>query len=163
MARLLALSRYIVIIPVISSLLGALILMVYGAVQTVIEGFHTMELVLAGSEKGIKQESIAFIELVDVFLIATVLYIISIGLYELFIGEMELPSWLVITTLDDLKAKLISVVVTVLAVLFLGVVVSWDGTSNLLPYGAAIALVILALTFFSQQSKGKDKSATSDR
>ena len=165
MGRLLSLSRYIVLIPVLASLLGATILMVYGAVQTVVEGYEVINLIANGSDKGIKQASIALIELVDVFLIATVLYIIAVGLYELFIGELELPEWLVITNLDDLKTKLIGVVVTVLAVLFLGQVVSWDGTAALLPFGASIALVIAGLTWFlSQQGKdkgkGKDNRAT---
>ena len=156
MGRVLSLSRYIIIIPVLSSLIGATILMLYGAVQTVIEGIHILELILAGSDKGIKEASIALIELVDVFLIATVLYIIAVGLYELFIGELQLPEWLVIANLDDLKIKLIGVVVTVLAVLFLGQVVSWDGSNALLAQGGAIALVITSLTWFlSQQSKSK--------
>ena len=124
MKRLLSLSRYIVLIPVISSLIGATVLMIYGGIQTIIESVHTAELILEGSDKGIKKESIAFIELVDVFLLATVLYIIGVGLYELFIGELDLPAWLVIKTLDDLKVKLINIVVTVLAVLFLGHVVT---------------------------------------
>jgi hypothetical protein len=42
----------------------------------------------------------------------------------------------------------------VMAVLFLGQVVTWDGERNLLQYGAGIALVIAALTWFvSQKSK----------
>jgi len=155
--RLLSLSRYIVLIPVISSLIGATVLMIYGGIQTIIESVHTAELILEGSDKGIKKESIAFIELVDVFLLATVLYIIGVGLYELFIGELDLPAWLVIKTLDDLKVKLINIVVTVLAVLFLGHVVSWDGGTDLLRLGAGIALIIGALTLFLWQ-QGKSKA-----
>jgi uncharacterized membrane protein YqhA len=158
MARLLSLSRFIIIIPVLASLLGATVLMVYGAIQTIVETVEVVNLIAKGSDKGIKEASIALIELVDVFLIATVLYIIAVGLYELFIGELVLPQWLVITNLDDLKVKLIGVVVTVLAVLFLGQVVSWDGTSALLPLGAAIALMIAALTWFlTNQGRGKGK------
>ncbi len=39
-------------------------------------------------------------------------------------------------------------VIVVLGVFFLGQVVAWDGTRDLLPLGAAIALAIAALTFF---------------
>ena len=158
MARLLALSRYMVIIPVVASLVGALILMVYGAVATVLDAAYVFDQMLKGSDKGLKTAAVQFIELVDVFLLATVLYIIGVGLYELFIGKLDMPDWLVITSLDDLKVKLISVVITVLSVLFLGLVVSWDGTTNLLIPGAGIALVIGALTLFlSQQGKQKAK------
>ena len=48
-------------------------------------------------------------------------------------------------------------VIAVLAVLFLGEVVKWDGRRELLGLGAGIALVITALTFFlSQKTPRKD-------
>jgi uncharacterized membrane protein YqhA len=46
------------------------------------------------------------------------------------------------------------VVIVVLAVLFLGFVVSWDGSRNQLPIGAAIAMVIAALSYFLSTVKG---------
>ena len=52
-------------------------------------------------------------------------------------------SWLEIRSLDDLKAQLVSV--AALAVIFLGLVVQWDGLPELL--GAAIALVVASLVF----------------
>ena len=87
------------------------------------------------------------------------LYIIGVGLYELFIGPLDLPDWLEINDLDDLKVKLIGVLVTVLGVLFLGRVVRWDGTQSILPLGIAIALMIGAMTFFLafQKKKGNGK------
>ncbi len=49
---------------------------------------------------------------------------------ELFIDDtIPLPAWLQIHSLDDLKAKLISVVVTLLGVLLLGYAVSWTGAA----------------------------------
>jgi len=104
---------------------------------------------------------VAFIEVVDVFLLATVLYIIAVGLYELFIGELQLPSWLVIKNLDDLKGQLISVVVAVLAVLFLGTIVGSKNESPLV-LGLAISPMIVALTLFlsyktTKGSKGNDR------
>jgi hypothetical protein len=40
-------------------------------------------------------------------------------------------------------------------VLFLGQVVAWNGERDLLGFGAAIALVIAALTWFLSSVKGK--------
>ena len=58
--------------------------------------------------------ALGFIESIDLFLLDTVFFIISLGLYELFIGDtLEWPHWLVIHTLDDLKNKLIGVIVVV--------------------------------------------------
>jgi uncharacterized membrane protein YqhA len=56
-----------------------------------------------------------------------------------------------------LKNKLTAVVIVVMGVLFLGQVVTWDGERNLLNFGAAIALVIAALTYFLSQKSKKEK------
>jgi hypothetical protein len=50
----------------------------------------------------------------------------------------------------------VSVVIAVLAVLFLREAVAWDGSRHLLGLGAPVALVIAALTFFLAK-KGKPK------
>ncbi|HEU4321978.1 MAG TPA: YqhA family protein [Roseiflexaceae bacterium] len=156
--RVLASSRYMIIIAVLCSLIAAATLLIYGAFET----YHIIAGLIGGGkieEKIGKQLILDFIELVDLFLLGTVLFIVGVGLYELFIDStVPLPGWLVIRTLDDLKNKLIAVVIVVLGVVFLGQVVSWDGQRDLLGIGAAIALVIAALTFFLSQT-GKKKSA----
>lgn len=161
--RLLARSRYLIIIAVVGSFLAALTLIVYGGIEALV---LVVETVTTGtvSSKGAKALALAFIELVDLFLLGTVFYIIAMGLYELFISDAIplLPSWLEIHDLDDLKDKLASVVVVVMGVLFLGQVVTWDGQRDLLGYGIAIALVIAALTYFLSQKPKKDKAAKSD-
>lgn len=46
--------------------------------------------------------------------------IISLGLYSLFSDDtLPLPRWLEVHSLDDLKGNLVSLVIAVLAVLFL--------------------------------------------
>jgi len=59
----------------------------------------------------------------------------------------------VIHTLDDLKNKLIGVIVVVMAVVFLGHVVKWHGEQELIWLGGAIALVTSALTYFLSNKK----------
>lgn len=67
----------------------------------------------------------------------------------LFIDErLPLPGWLEVRDLDDLKAHLISVVIAALAVIFLGYVVQWEGGSDILGLGVAIALMVAALALF---------------
>ena len=157
---LLATSRYLLVIAVLGSFLAAATLMVYGGLEVV---HLIIETIQSGSisGKGAKTLSLAFIEIVDVFLLATIFYIVALGLYELFIEEgVGLPPWLVIRDLDDLKSKLIGVVIVVLGVLFLGQVVTWDGERDLLRLGLAIGVVILALTYFlgKQSKKDEDQS-----
>jgi uncharacterized membrane protein YqhA len=153
--KLLSASRYLIIVAVLATLLAATTLLIYGAVATVtlLRSFATAGL---GGPEGAKGLILACIELTDLFLLATVLYVIAIGLFELFVDDrLELPHWLEIHDLNDLKEKLIGVLVVVMAVLFLGQVVTWDGRLNLLPYGAAIALVIAALTYFTSHKAKK--------
>jgi uncharacterized membrane protein YqhA len=158
MGRFLSASRFMIILAVIGAFLAASTLMVYGllaTVQLISSTLQTGEI----SRKIAKALTLEFIEIVDLFLLATVFYIIAIGLFELFISsDVKLPTWLTIRNLDDLKSKLIAVVIVVLGVSFLGQVVSWDGSRDLLGYGVAIALVIAALTYFlAQKTSGKGK------
>jgi uncharacterized membrane protein YqhA len=156
--RALGASRYMIIVAVLGSLLAATTLIIYGG----LEAAQLVAKTVADAEvtrKGAKAIALEFIEIVDLFLLGTVFYIVALGLYELFIDqEIRLPEWLTIKTLDDLKDKLVAVVIVVLGVLFLGQVVSWDGQRDLLGFGAAIALVVVALTYFlTAKSNGKSK------
>jgi uncharacterized membrane protein YqhA len=147
-------SRYLVLAAVIGALAASLALFVYGLVET----FLVIAQAIAKAEvssKGAKALALEFIEIVDLFLLGTVLLMIALGLYELFINsDLDLPDWLQIRTFDDLKLKLVGVAIVVLAVLFLGHVVAWNGERDLLRLGAGIALVIAALTYFLSTSKG---------
>ncbi|NTW01554.1 MAG: YqhA family protein [Oscillochloris sp.] len=157
MRRFLAATRYIALVPVICIFFAATALMIYGA----IEAFQVVSHAFSDevSSKGAKKLLLSAIELVDLFLLGTVLYVISVGLYELFVDDtIPLPHWLEIHDLDDLKEKLIGVVIVVLGVLFLGQVISWDGQADLLNPGAAVALVIAALSYFLSLKKKEAKS-----
>jgi uncharacterized membrane protein YqhA len=148
-------SRFLVLGAVLGSLVASLALFAYGIAETAVVVIDTIAKAEISS-KGAKTLALAFIEIVDLFLLGTVLLMIALGLYELFINsDLDLPEWLQIRTFDDLKLKLVGVVIVVLAVLFLGQVVAWDGERDLLGFGAAIALVIAALTYFLSMSKGK--------
>ena len=156
-------SRYLLVAAVLGSLVAALALFAYGVAETVTV---VVEVVAKAdvSSKGAKALALAFIEIVDLYLLGTVFLIIALGLYELFIDpNLDLPDWLTFSSFDDLKNKLIGVVIVVLAVLFLGNVVSWDGSRDLLGIGAGVALVIGALTFFLSTTKDdKDKFENKD-
>lgn len=157
----LGLSRYLILLAVVGTALTATALLVYGACEV---GALIVHIISSGevSAKGAKALTLAAIEIVDLFLLGTVFYIVALGLYELFIDDsLALPHWLEIHDLDDLKNKLVGVVVVVLAVLFLGQVVTWNGERDLLGFGVAVALVIAALTWFLAQ-KGKKHKGDAD-
>jgi uncharacterized membrane protein YqhA len=159
MSRFFSASRYLAVIPVVCVFLAATALLLFGAASTAQMIFEVIAEVFTSGKidskvgKALLLESI---ELVDLFLLGTVLYVIAIGLYELFIDDtLKLPRWLEIHDLDDLKDKLIGVVIVVFGVLFLGQVISWDGQRDLLSPGVAIALVILSLAYFLSHKKAK--------
>lgn len=88
------------------------------------------------------------IEIIDIFLVATVFYLISLGLYELFIAKAPLPGWVEIRTLDDLKTKLLGLIVIALAVIFLGVALTLSKGISILEFGAAVAVMIIAISAY---------------
>ena len=152
--RVLASSRYITLIAVVGSLVGSAALLIYEAFVIIEAVFET---IVSGSlsPKIAKVLAVGLIEALDVFLIAIVAQIIGLGLYVLFIDDtLQLPPWLKISDLDDLKSHLVSSVIAVLAVLFMREAVAWDGQRDLLGFGVALALVIAVLTLYLKV-KGK--------
>jgi len=160
-SRLLSLTRFIILLPVLGAWLAALITLGFGAYEVVLAVANFFSTVV-DPEKVVKLSVLNLIQAVDLFLLGTAFYLIALGLYELFIDEKApVPHWLEIHDLDDLKNKLINVVVVVLGVEFLAQVLDGKEASSLLPYGAAIGVVILALGFFIGQKSKKNKSSLS--
>jgi uncharacterized membrane protein YqhA len=144
MRRILELSRYIVVLPVLGSILGAVVLMLIGVWEVI-----TSIVKIANSEAPLKDTVVGILTAVDTLLLATVLLVIGYGLYELFVdSEITLPKWLVTNNLDDLKNKLIGVVVTIIAVVFLGQLVDNQSGMDVLLAGAGSGALILGLAAF---------------
>jgi uncharacterized membrane protein YqhA len=155
--NLLNASRYMVLAAVLGSLAGAAALFGYGLVDTFVVIART---IAAGeiSTKGAKDLMLYFIEVFDLFLLGTVMLIMALSLYELFIdSDLKLPSKLQISTFEDLKTNLVTVVIAVMAVTFLGQIVSWNGESDLLGLGITVALVIAALNIYLWIAKSGKK------
>ena len=148
-------SRYLVLIGVFASLVTAVLAFVWGAYKTVMMAVHMYE-AMAGDAQVVRVELIA---IMDVFLIATALYIFGVGLYLLFIGKVDLPGCLAIDSLHDLKIILSRVVLMVMAVTFLEHLVSWKSGSETLMLAGAIAVVMAALIAYgwlAQERKQTD-------
>jgi uncharacterized membrane protein YqhA len=82
---------------------------------------------------------------VDAILLGTVLLVIGYGLYELFIDEdLQVPLWLQVQDLDDLKSKLIGVVVAIISVIFVGIFVDTNRAEDVISYGVGAGLAFFA-------------------
>jgi uncharacterized membrane protein YqhA len=156
MTRFLATCRYVLVLPVIGCVLltAGAVLMGMGRILSA-----GVALVAAGdvSATAAKKMALSVIEIIDLFLVATVAYIAAVGIYKLFISDdkVELPIRLKINSLKDLEDKIIGVIVAALAVAFLGQAAGPSDPERLLNYGGGIALVVAALAFFMRQgSKG---------
>lgn len=151
MQRLFDLSPMMIIIAVVGSLLSAFTLSIYGfaRVLAVIWEVITERELTQGQEEKL---SIEFIELIDVFLIAVILLIVALGLFQLFIDrETKLPHWLRVRNLDELKHKIVGVLCVILGVNFVSSVSEWTGGRDIVYLGAAIAMVLIALVFLLKE------------
>ena len=103
---------------------------------------------------------------VDDFLLATVLFIFALGLYELFISKIDEAEAeaaassriLLIHSLDDLKDRLAKVILMILIVTFFKNVIhtTFDDPLKILYLGVGILFVALALFFTHKGAEGKE-------
>ena len=153
MNRILARARYAVFIPALASILGALLLMFQGSVamiQTIVD------VVTEGTK--LKLTIVDILTAVDAILLGTVLLVIGYGLYELFIDEdLDVPPWLQVQDLDDLKSKLIGVVVAIISGIFVGVFVDTDRAADVISYGVGAGALVTGLAVFAFATR-KDPS-----
>ena len=137
-------------IAVASSLAASAVAFLWGMVKTI-----SVIIDLVTSFGKVPLVAIDLIKLMDIFLIATVLFIFAMGLYELFIDNISLPEWLIITNLHDLKVKLGSVIILVMGITFLEHLVEWKDPQGTLFFGIAVAVVSASLIAFGYFG-GKD-------
>lgn len=136
-------ARFLAILGVGSSILLAGLLFLSAFVRAVVLTIESIPTI--GRQETFSRLIVAAVEHADVLLIATGLLIIGIGLYSIFIGQVErLPRRLAITGLNDLKDKLTGIVVVALPVRFFTVALEWNGQANVLGFGLGIAAVCWA-------------------
>lgn len=143
MNRILESSKYLVLMGVIGLLVASAATFVWGAFRTF--NFITVLVATRGGDSGVVG---SLIEVVDIFLVGTVLLITSLGLYELFISKLDLPDWLVIDDLTKLKTKLTDVIVLILAINFLKFFLKATNMVDLLLQAVAVAVVMGVLVAF---------------
>lgn len=137
-------ARYLSIVSVVGMLFGAVAALFLGAVKIV----QVLQTVFTKFEESEPTLYILF-EALDCFLVATALIVIAVSLYELFIGGLEVPDWMLVRDLTELKAKFTFVIVPVMAVKFVQELLQHENAADTLYYGAAIALLSAALAAFN--------------
>jgi len=150
-------SRLSVMAAVIASLFSSLAMFYLITVDTASMISHLLDYVSLDQAERLKLRSETIthvVELIDGYLLATVLLIFSFGLYELFISKIDAAEnaensskVLFINSLDDLKARLAKVVLMILIVKFFehALTMHFATPLDLLLFAGGIALIGLAL------------------
>ncbi|MDY9925337.1 YqhA family protein [Methanosarcina sp.] len=138
--------RFFVLIPVIGLTIAACTLFIKGGIDIV----HFIGELITGmaetSPEG-KNVIVEIVETVHLFLVGTVLFLTSFGLYQLFIQPLPLPGWLKVNDIEELELNLVGLTIVVLGVNFLSVIFEPEEV-NLAIYGIGYALPIAALAYF---------------
>ncbi len=152
-------SRYIVLLAVISSLAVSIGMFFISTVDAYYMVSHLGEYASSALEaverSQIRSTAVTHVvEIVDGYLLATVMLIFSLGLYELFISKIDMAEddensskVLFISNLDDLKGRLAKVILMILIVKYFehATAMVFESALELLYLAAGIALVGLAI------------------
>ena len=159
MRKLLGFTRYAVIIPAVASIIGALLLMLRGSVAMIQVVYDAVV-----NRAYLKDTIVEVLTAVDAILLGTVLLVIGYGLYELFVdADIEVPAWLQVRDLDDLKSKLIGVVVAIIAVVFVGIFVDAKRGADVISYGVAAGALVAGLALFAYATKKPNKDSAKSK
>ena len=165
-------SRYLTLLAVIGSLVSAVVLFIYGTINVYVAFRGFLNNPLSNGHDDLGPLLAVFVSSVDVYLFAMVLIIFGMGVYELFISKIDpvetkldsRPSWLRITSIDDLKSSLGKVILMVLIVSVFehSLNINYDRSIDLLYASVAVVLVAVAL-YVTHLSNHKDEAMRKDK
>ena len=141
-------SRRLIWFAVVGLFLSSATILIYGVLLALDIIWETIKH-HSFTSYGLEHLMVEFIIVTDAMLLGSVLIIVGLGLFQLFVdSRIDLPAWLRVSTLEELKAKLLGVVAVLISVSFVGFVVEYDGEADVLEFGLAIAAVIVAVAIF---------------
>ncbi|WP_237248063.1 YqhA family protein [Sideroxyarcus emersonii] len=161
-------SRFVIFLAVLGSLFASFAIFYMATVDVVMLVQHTFHYADASmtdeARKALHDSTVSHIvEVVDGYLLAVVLLIFSLGLYELFISDIDQAHGskasskiLVINSLDDLKSRLAKVILMIMIVTLFEEAINMHVSQpiDLIYMGGSIALIALAL-YWSHAAEGK--------
>lgn len=160
-------SRYLSIIAVIGSIISSIALFLRGG-MVVFESIRHffIDLVEGKVDPSYEKMFEELVSSVDIFLFALVLIIFGVGVYELFITKIDpverendtRPSWLRISSVDDLKSSLGKVILMVLIVSFFKHTLElgkeqWSPTTLLY---LSIGILLISAALYLTHKSGKE-------
>jgi uncharacterized membrane protein YqhA len=160
-------SRLVVVIAVVASLVVALAIFYVATVDVVALILHLRQygdLAMSAEARAAARTTFVthVVEIVDGYLLGAIMFIFSLGLYELFVGRIDAAEGsefasrlLLIRSLDDLKDRLAKVVLLILVVRFFeyALAIQVAGALELLYFGLGIAVVAAAVAVSGRKGK----------
>jgi uncharacterized membrane protein YqhA len=150
-------TRLIVLVAVLATLLLALSAFVLGSIDVVrVVGYvaaYAMAIPVAGQEDLRVAIVAGIVKSVDAYLIGVILLLVAFGLYELFVGRLEVADdtensykTLRLKSVDDLKNRIVKLIVLVLIIEFFqeALRLPYQTPLDLLYVAVAIALISVA-------------------
>lgn len=148
MKKIIASSRYIITAASLGAFVASMLLILVALAQLIgiiVLAVRNFTTVVADP----KALTVSMVSNIDLFILSAGFYIIGLGFYELFVdGDIPMPDWLEIHDFEDLKSSLVSIIIVVIAVAFLGHVIDWKSGTDIAALGISTGLVIAALTYF---------------
>jgi len=132
----------------LSLFVAALATFVWGAVATALTILSLLR--TGGTDVHVL---VSFIGILDIFLIGAALFIFAASLYELFIGQLAVPGWLVIKNIDQLKTKMTAILILAMGITFLEHLVDWQDAQGTELFAIGIALVSFVLVILYRSNK----------
>lgn len=166
-------SRYVVLAGVVSSVLAGIAMFYMATVDAFYMLIHLSDYASPSMDTHaraqLRGETITHVvEMVDGYLLGTVLLIFALGLYELFISKIDQAQGaetssnvLLIDNLDDLKNRLAKVILMILIVKYFenAIEMKFNTPLNLLYLAGGITLIGFAIYLsHAAEHKGKVKS-----
>jgi uncharacterized membrane protein YqhA len=143
LGKVLGPARYIAIVAVVGLLATSVATFGWSVARTVLFISDLFE----GKWRS-DDQVISLLKTIDTYLLALIQFIMVIGLYELFIGELDVPEWLRIDSLDDLKKSIVDILVIFVAVKGIEGLLKQKDPLDALTFVGGAASLILVLTLF---------------
>ncbi|WNL38507.1 YqhA family protein [Halomonas sp. PAMB 3264] len=155
-------SRFLVLLAVVPSLLGSIALFVVGTLDIVSVVLDVVRYYLLDSSQNIHDTLVPDIIIaVDIYLIAIVLLIFSLGIYRLFVSRIDQAEARYprhpfnVASLDQLKDKITRVVILAVIIEFFRAVVDIRFTTPLEAIYLALSVLALAATLYLMSQSHK--------
>lgn len=158
------LLRFTTIVPVIFSTLSAFILFYLGSIE-ILESLQILLHINGDQDRLFSKVMTHVLGGIDAYLIGIVMILFSYGVYELFISKIDIGrtedtevQLLKITSLDQLKDKILKVIVMAMVVSFFKRLIELEARTAIDALLLAISILLIASSAYLMKSTSKSRS-----